>query len=222
MSWFSLMPRRAQKMLELDACIKAFFKTFRESSRIGTDDEGSYYWNEREVQWELFRHLRDRAVSHRIGSKWWFHAEGTVEKPAWARWGARRRADIVMINHAQFRRWVSGQDNVEPNYEAMIELKLVWSGQGKVATSGKIQADLRKLTSCLRDHLTKEAHMILIDGLDRNGTPYYSSVSITKRLANLRMRPTLASRLHLWHWPDSDEPILSISKAHWRHYTAYV
>jgi hypothetical protein len=53
------MPRRAVKMLALDS-----------TSKVGSGDEGAYYWNEREIQWELFRHLRERAVPHRIGSEW--------------------------------------------------------------------------------------------------------------------------------------------------------
>lgn len=53
----------------------------------------------------------------------------------------------------------------------MIEVKVVWSGQGRAATSAKIRADLKKLANCLRGHLTKEAHMILIDGLDVQSTP---------------------------------------------------
>ena len=216
------MPKRAKKMVEVDACVKAFLKTFRGSCKLGSKDEGAYYWNEREVQWELFRHLRQRAVSHRIGSEWWFHAEGTVEKPAWSRWGATRRADIVMINHSKFKRWFSTGQGRAPVYEAMMELKLVWSGQGRRATTRKIHEDLRKLSSSLRANLTKEAHMILIDGLDRSGAPYYSKSVILQMLGDLRMRPRLASRLHLWHWPDSDETITSVGKARWWHYTAYV
>jgi hypothetical protein len=216
------MPRRARKMIEVDACIKAFLKTYRSSCKLGSPDEGAYYWNEREVQWELFRHLRERAVSHRIGSEWWFHAEGAVEKPAYSRWSTRRRADIVMINHYRFRNWFTGRTRTEPDYEAMMELKLIWSGWGLSSTMGWIRADLRKLASCLKGYVTKEAHLILIDGLDRNSTPYYSSHRISKMLADLHLRPRLASRLHLWHWPDSDEPIANVRKARWGHYTAYV
>ncbi len=216
------MPRRAQKMIQVDACIKAFLKTYRESCKLGSPDEGAYYWNEREVQWELFRHLRERAVSHGIGSEWWFHAEGTVEKPAYARWGARRRADIVMINHYRFKKWFMGKTSKEPEYEAMMELKLLWGGWGLSTTMPWIHADLKKLASCLGGQLTNEAHMILIDGLGRNSTPYYSSDAIRKMLENLHVRPRLAPRLHLWHWPDSDEPVEYARKAPWHHYTAYV
>lgn len=215
------MPRRAEKMLEVDACIKAFLKTYRGSCKLGSQDEGAYYWNEREVQWELFRHLRERAVPHRIGSEWWFHAEGTVEKPAYARWGARRRADIVMINHSQFKRWFRQRLRGLPKYEAMIELKLIWSGQGRAMTRSKIRKDLRKLATCLDGQLTKEGHMILIDGLDRRDTPYYSRDTLVNMLGNLPLRHRLAPRLHLWHWPDSDDPIENVRKARWKHYTAF-
>ncbi|MGA2625759.1 MAG: hypothetical protein ABSF63_01685 [Candidatus Bathyarchaeia archaeon] len=215
------MARRGKKMLEVDACIEAFLRTYRKSSKLGSRDEGAYYWNEREVQWELFRHLRERAVSHGIGSEWWFHAEGTVERPAYARWGARRRADIVMIDHYRFKKWFMGGTSREPEYEAMIELKLLWSGWGLSSTYSWIRADLRKLASCLGGHQTNEAHMVLIDGLDRRSTPYYSYDVICKMLASLHLRPRLTSRLHLWHWPDSDEPIEDTRTAPWEHYTAH-
>jgi hypothetical protein len=215
------MPRRARKMLEVDACIKAFLRTYRASCKIGSQDEGAYYWNEREVQWELFRHLRERAVSHRIGSEWWFHAEGTVEKPAYSRWGATRRADIVMINHSHFKRWFRRRSGGQPMYEVMIELKLVWSGQGRAGTRSKIRADLTKLAKCLDGQLTKESHMILIDGIDRRSTPYYSRDTLVNILANLPLRHRLAPRLHLWHWPDSDGPIENPRVARWKHYTAF-
>ncbi len=209
-------------MLEVDACIKAFLRTYRASCKLGSPNEGAYYWNEREVQWELFSNLRKRAVSHRIGSEWWFHAEGTVEKPAWARWGARRRADVVMINHSKFKRWFPSRRGNGPAYEAMMELKLVWSTQGRAATSKKIKQDLRKLANCLRSHLTNEAYLILIDGLNRDRTPYYSRPIIESMLLNLHIRPSLASRLHVWHWPDSEETIQSITRAPWHHYTGWV
>lgn len=209
-------------MLEVDACIEAFLKDFRRQSGLGTRLEGAFYWNEREVQWELFRHLRERAIPHRIGSEWWFHAEGTVEKPAWARWGARRRGDIVMINHAQFKGWSLGQRRLQPGYEAMMELKLVWSGEGKATTIRKVRDDLKKLSRCLGAGLTKEGHMILIDGLDRNATPYYSSKTIRRMLESLPLRPRLAPKLHLWHWPDSDQPVSDVKRQPWHHYTAYV
>jgi hypothetical protein len=98
--------KRGKKMLEVDSCIKAFLKDFRQFAHVGAQDEGAYYWNEREIQWELFRHLRQRAVSHRIGSEWWFHAEGTVEKPAYSRWRSRKRADVV-IQPLQLQEMVS-------------------------------------------------------------------------------------------------------------------
>lgn len=208
-------------MLEVDACVEAFLRTMQTKSKVGSNQEGVYYWNEREVQWELFRHLRERAVSRRIGSEWWFHAEGTVERPAWARWGARRRADIVMMNHSQFKRWIAGANRQEPRYEALIELKLVWSGQGKANTIDGINEDLSKMANSLRGGLTKEAYVILIDSLGRDRMPYYSEEVITTMLANLHVRPSLAFRLHLWHWPDSNEPVRNTRHCPWRHYTAY-
>ena len=216
------MSKRGKKMLEVDSCIKAFLKDFRQFAHVGAQDEGAYYWNEREIQWELFRHLRQRAVSHRIGSEWWFHAEGTVEKPAYSRWRSRKRADVVMINHSSFKKWSRLRTGSLPTYELMIEVKVVWSGQGRAATSAKIRADLKKLATCLGGHLTKEAHMILIDGLDVQSTPYYSKAVIQGMLEHVHLRPKLASRLHLWHWPDSERPIAKIKKAHWKHYTGYV
>jgi hypothetical protein len=114
-----------------------------------------------------------------------------------------------------------GGTSREPEYEAMIELKLLWSGWGLSSTYSWIRADLRKLASCLGGHQTNEAHMVLIDGLDRRSTPYYSYDVICKMLASLHLRPRLTSRLHLWHWPDSDEPIEDTRTAPWEHYTAH-
>jgi hypothetical protein len=104
----------------------------------------------------------------------------------------------------------------------MIELKLVWSGYGTAMIFPKIYEDLRKLGSRLSSSLTSEAHMVLLDGLDRNFKPYFSTARIYKMLVNLKLRPTLSSRLHLWHWPDSDEPVDKVTQAPWKHYTAYV
>jgi len=102
-----------------------------------------------------------------------------------------------MIDHSHFKKWFRTRAGSLPQYEAMIELKLIWSGQGRAGTLPKIRADLRKLSTCLNGQLTKEAHMILIDGLDRRSTPYYSSdlfapVSYTSSPAFSR-----SSRYHL-------------------------
>lgn len=216
------MARRARKLLKIDSCITAFLKKYRQNAHIGGEFEGAYYWNEREVQWELFTNLRGRTVSRSIGSEWWIHAEGDVEIPRYTRWERSRRADIVVVNHSKFRKWWKSREGNPPRYETMIEVKIVWSGQGVSSTVKKLLADAKKLAACLNDKKTKEAHMILLDGLSRDKTPYYARQQIEDLLARLKLRPRVASKMHIWHWPDSKNPIQDIQKADWRHYTGYV
>src|SRR5207245_9245950 len=139
-----ILPKRSKKQLAIDRCIMAFLKEYREHSRVGTELEGAYFWNEREVQWALFSHLRNRTVSRSIGSQWWIHAEGDIERPRYARWPGLRRADIVVINHSEFREWVRRQTGNPPSYEAMIELKVLWSGYGIEGTREEIKKDIKK------------------------------------------------------------------------------
>jgi hypothetical protein len=216
------LARRSRKRIQIDRCIIAFLKDYRLNCHAGGQFEGAYYWNEREIQWELFSHLRTRTVSRSIGSPWWIHAEGNVERPKYARWERSRRADIVVVNHSKFRQWWKRRRGSPPPYEVMIEVKIVWSGQGVSNTKKKILTDAKKLAVCLTDKKTSEAHVILLDTLSRDSTPYYSSKAIEDILAHLKIRPRLASRIHLWHWPDSDEPIEDVRKAPWHHYTGYV
>jgi hypothetical protein len=215
------LPRRAAKLVKIDRCIVAFLKDYRKNSHIGADFEGAYYWNEREVQWELFSHLRERTVSRSIGSRWWIHAEGSVERPRYARWERSRRADIVVVNHSKFKKWWKQRQGVPP-YEAMIEVKIVWSGQSVANTVSKLRSDARKLASCLRGGKTREAHIVLLDTLSEDGLPCYSSQQIEELLGHLSLRPRIASRIHLWHWPDSEEKVENARKAPWHHYTGYV
>ncbi len=96
------MPRRSDKAVRLDRMIEQFLKTFRKNSHTGDPElEGYYYWNEREIHWELFNQLRSRTESYGLGSRWWIHAEGPVERRKWVRWQAKR-ADVVVINHKKF------------------------------------------------------------------------------------------------------------------------
>ncbi len=216
------MPRRTRKLLAIDRCIEAFLKRYRENSNTGQTLEGAYYWNEREVQWDLFQQLRGRTVSRSIGSPWWIHAEGTVDRPRYARWAGQRRADIVVINHAKFLSWwKSGRKGKGPAYEAMIEVKIIWSGEGK-ATRHLITKDLKKIGKCVEDGLTQEANLILLDALGQKNLPYYNSQDIENMLARLGVRPRAASRVRVWHWPDSSEAIGKISRASWHMYTGFV
>src|SRR5216683_5915394 len=99
------MPRRSRKQLAIDRCVIAFLREYRHDSKVGSELEGAYYWNEREIQWQLFSHLRNRTVSRSIGSEWWIHAEGAVQRPKYARWSGLKHADVVVIDHSEFRRW---------------------------------------------------------------------------------------------------------------------
>jgi hypothetical protein len=218
-----ILVKRAAKLVQIDHCITAFLKEFRQNSHTGGPLEGAFYWNEREVQWELFNHLRARTVSRSIGSRWWIHAEGSVERPKYARWERNRRADIVVMNHSKLRNWFKKKrPGLPPPYEAMIEVKMIWTGQGYSSTVKSIRKDAKKLAACLRDKKTKEAHIILLDALSNEGVPYYSSLQIEDLLASVHLRPRIAPRLHLWHWPDSEEPVWHLPEARWHHYTGYV
>lgn len=217
------MPKRSAKHMAIDRCIVAFLKEYRKFSHIGDSLEGAYYWNEREAQWSLFNHMRSRTISRSIGSEWWIHAEGDVERPSYARWSGLKRADIVVVNHSKFRKWwKSGQRGPTPAYVAMIELKVLWSGSGMKSTLSSIKADVRKLAGCLDGGRTEEAHLILLDALGRRRVPYYTEDSISKMLQRVKIGHRMSHRLRLWHWPDSDQRVDVPKQASWKAYTAYV
>jgi len=206
------MPKRSRKALRIESCVKHFLKEYRKHSHLDEKYGGAYYWNERDIQWALYSHLRERAVQRSIGSKWSVHAEGRVERPKYARknkWPGTRRADIVIINHDAFKRaWRDGADF--PPYEMMIEIKMVWPGWGPKFYRNSIKRDIEKLESCLSSGITKEAIFILLDGLDRNGIPYYNE----KDLQDLKKN----SNLIIYHWPDSKKPVDYVKDADFRRY----
>lgn len=196
----------------LDNIIGNFIEEYRKHSHLDPVYAGAYYWNEREIQWALMSHLRDRMFSYSFGSPWWVHAEGSIVRPWFARrkeWPAPRRADVVLIDHSASRRWYKnfheGRDTYYPRYEAMIELKLFWSGQGPAYIKPFLEADTRKLRGCLKDGAAKEAYQIVLDGLDRKRVPYLRG----RYLERLKR----GTKLQIFHWPDSEKPILDSKKA---------
>lgn len=167
---------------------------------------GAYYWNEREFQWALCSHMKRLSQSHGLGSPWTVHAEGSVpRKPKWARWGARRRADIVVIDHAEFLRWWRRERDEEPPYVAMIEVKVLWPSYGPKLYLSGIRHDLGKLRDCLIDGLTENAYLVIIDGVDRQRVPYHSREQLR--------RMSRRWGVNIFHWPDGDAPIENIRKS---------
>ncbi|NWG08769.1 MAG: hypothetical protein HXX80_00380 [Nitrososphaerales archaeon] len=125
------MLKKSREVLIVERSIKAFLRLYRPISHLERMD--LYYWNESDVQRDLCKHLKERMPSE------WVHAEGYIEIPRYAHWGGPRRADIVIINHSDYKKWFREETKYIPPYEAMIELKVIWPGQGRVATEAQIR-----------------------------------------------------------------------------------
>jgi len=196
----------------MEACIRHFLKEYPRKSHLDDEYGGTYYWNERDVQWALYNHLRERTMAHSIGSKWCIHAEGRVERPRYVRmkkWPRTRRADIVVIDHDGYKKaWRDGTDF--PPYEAMIEVKMVWPGWGRRFYEDAVWGDITKLEACVLGGITKNAFFILLDALDRTRIPYFQEY-----LAGITEKDP---RLVIFHWPDSDKKVDSIRNAMFRKY----
>lgn len=209
--------RRSETSLKISKCIETFLENkYRNFSHLDNVYGGAYYWNERDIHWALYSHLRDRTNAYSIGSKWRVHAEGTINRPKYFRrekWKGIRRADIVFINHSNLKKWFRKvNDNIDcvyPPYDAMIEIKLIWSGSGRANAEYGIKKDIEKLESCLADGTTKDAFFLLLDGLDRQHLPYFQN-----SLRNLKNNSSLV----IYHWPDSKSPIKNIEEAQWTKY----
>jgi hypothetical protein len=96
------------------------------------------------------------------------------------------------------RKWYRGDIRDIPPYEAMIEIKLIWSGSGRANTEHGIRKDIKKLEACLNDGTTKNAIFVLLDGLDSQNRPYFQDY-----LKSFKRFPSLV----VYHWPDSSVPI---------------
>jgi hypothetical protein len=202
------MPRRGRKILAIEACVEHFIKEYARNSHLDKKYGGAYYWNERDIQWALYSHLRERMVERGIGSRWSVHAEGSIERPKYTRkekWGTKRRADIVVIDHDGFKKAWRGEAPDYPPYEAMIEIKVIWPGWGQKATQNWILDDVEKLTICLKKHVAKNAILILLDGLSRKHLPYYTE----KDVRAFKTHPNMT----IYHWPDSEDPIRILKDA---------
>jgi len=210
------MPRRNKKAIRIESCIRHFLNEYRRNSHLDEKYGGAYFWNERDIQWALVSHLRERSKSRSIGSKWCIHAEGSIDRPRYVRterWPTTRRADIVIINHNGFKRAIRDQTDFPP-YEAMIEIKLIWPGVGRSNSEWGIKEDINKLEACLAGGLTKNAFFILLDSIGSQGErydiPYYQEEDFNRMKTN--------SRLVIYHWPDYKKPIESIKEAKFKRY----
>jgi len=155
--------------------------------------QGSYFWNEGDLQSLLFSHLQHGGLED------WVHAEASV------RWKKSERIgiiDLVVTNPRQYRDWyrrchdqMKNSKHVICNeaepFLAMIELKKVWRGilsdhiikdnkevwrwgGHKLDDDSKklvafVGEDLVRLTYCLERGITKDAHLILLDCRDDAG-----------------------------------------------------
>jgi hypothetical protein len=215
---------------KIEWAICAFLSQYRKKSHVGEQKpkpEGAYYWSEQDAQFELLEELRRQFKN----TKYSVHAEGIV---LGRKKGERsKRADIVIVNSEDYLKWHSDwvekkEGGLFPEYEALIELKMVWRGllprkdHGKriwrwggatpSSTDEHIRNDLKKLAGCLRKGPKKDppkAHLILLDSViqdERNkgqhGPPYYSG-KMLDRVDKLRKRYDPC--IHLWHWPDFEE-----------------
>jgi hypothetical protein len=207
------MPRRSKKIMAVEACIGHFLKEYRKNSHLDKKYGGAYYWNERDIQSALYSHLRERTVSYGLGSKWAVHPEGSIERPKYTRkekWGNRRRADIVVIDHDGFKKAWRGYAPDYPPYEAMIEIKMIWPGWGQKGSLKGIKHDAEKLRICLEKGITKNGILVLLDGISRKKLPYYARDDIEK----LKMH----QNLKIYHWPDSEIPIEDLKEAGYKKY----
>lgn len=174
------------------------------STHLDDDYWGAYFWNEREYQWSLFSHMREYAGRERLGSKWAVHAEGSIERPRYAR-GGRKRHDIVVINHSGLRRWWKRGRSTESDYpiEVAIEFKRTWNGSR--STERAIKSDIKKLDGAVTSGSVKVGYLVWFDQIRSNGPkeglPFFSQDKVQQLRANTRARVV--------HWPDGNIPIAS-------------
>lgn len=192
-------------------CIESFLKNYRKYSHLDETYGGLYYWNERDVHWALLSFLKRNAPNRGIGSHWWVHAEGDIGRPRYVRskeWRAKRRADIVVTDHQALKRAM--RMKVEPPaYEAMIEVKLFWTGSGKAASRSAVESDFRKLQQSLSGGITKNAFLVVLDGLNVHRLPYFKKEDLRElKKGSGRMASTV-----IYHWPDLDQKVDDIEIA---------
>lgn len=162
-----------------------------------------YFWNERDYQWSLLSHMKRHAWTVGLGSKWSVHAEGTWDRPRYARkakWKVQKRSDIVVVNHAALLRWVRNDfPGVRHTFrmEAAIELKKTYGHS--TAVRRLVQADVRKLDWIVRNDDAKVGYLVWLDDLrtnrDGSGSPFFSPEEI--------MEMRRGTRVRVFHWPDS-------------------
>lgn len=219
------------------------------------EPEGAYYWSEQDAQFELLEKLRQqfKGTKYRAHAEGPLLARRKGERSKRADIVIIDRTNFLewhrdwLPNPKELRKKDrKGKDKKKfPKYEAVIELKIVWrgllpgwdnkertwrwGGATDSNTEDRIEKDLDKLHKCLKGQkkLTKEAHLILLDSIilntkdDRCGLPFYLPDTIKK------LREPYDKRIHLWHWPHSEEPVRlkegeadkeDVSANPWKHY----
>jgi hypothetical protein len=168
---------------------------------------GAYYWSEREYQWALLAHMKEYAWRVGFGSEWSVHAEGSWERPKHARkstWKAKKRSDIVIVNHREFLRWWKAGRASERDFpvEVAIEMKITWSA-GK-ETRRLIEADIHKLQRVLDDGATKTAYLVWLDSIRGNGPRKARAFFSPREILEMRR----GTGVKIFHWPDGEEPVI--------------
>lgn len=164
----------------------------------------AYYWNEREFQWALLQRMKTYAGPQGLGSDRWVRAEGSMPPPRWSKGAGTLRSDIVVIDHSEYRRYLSDlgegrEDDNFPEYESMIELKVVWTSTGPAFYREAFEGDVTKLHKALRDSISRSAYFVILDNLDRNRVPYFTPDELSKLKRG--------TKVGIFHWPDGTEPV---------------
>jgi len=200
---------RTQSIVERG--IEEFLKEYRKHSHLEKEHEDEFYWNERDCQWHLFYHLRKNFEKEygRKGASW-VHAEGQYEILKRKRWKVAGRADLNVMDPERNSRLYTEKAEWEP-YDAVIEMKLIWSGYRKEKEVIEDLEKLKKMVTKINGFQNAEmGYFVLLDGLDRTKVPYYAE-NIKDWAKNYGVT--------IYHWPDISKPIKSPKKATWKKYS---
>jgi len=194
--------------------IENFLKEYQKHSHLERGHEDEFYWNERDCQWHLFYYLR-KSFEREYGRKgaFWVHAEGHYEILKRKKWKVAGRADLnIMDPERNSRLFIEKGSEWEP-YDAVIEMKLIWSGYGRKIYLPLVIKDLEKLQRMLTPQIdrfqnAKLGYFILLDGLNKKKAPYFANIKDWAKNYGVT----------IYHWPYSSKPIKNPKKATWKKY----
>ena len=203
------MLKRATE-LGVESLIRGWLLSLKRNPRTTHLDDhnwGAYYWNERDYQWALLAHMKDTLGAKASARSGAFTPRVRGSGPRYARksaWSAKKRSDIVIVNHRDFLRWwKAGRVSVRDfPVEVAIEMKISWGASEE--TRSLIQADISKLGRILRDRATKSAYLVWLDSIRGNGSRKGRTFFSPQEIQEMRR----GTGLKIFHWPDGDDPIL--------------